>query len=141
MLRTLLIPAVALTSLTAATPARACDCGHGMSHDSAVTGRASRGTVASGAVDARNAEVVNVAVTSNGFVPARIRVKAGRPVKLVVTRKVEQTCATEIVMKDFGVDQALPLEAPVAVTITPTKPGEYRFACAMNMIGGVLYAE
>jgi plastocyanin domain-containing protein len=59
-------------------------------------------------------------------------------VKLVVTRKVERTCATDIVMKDFGVNQPLPLEKAVTVTITPKKAGQYRFACAHGHISGVL---
>ena len=86
-------------------------------------------------------QVVQLAVTKEGFVPSRVTVKAGQPVKLVVTRKTEQTCATEIVMKDFGVKQDLPLEKPVTVSITPKKPGEYRYACGMDMIAGVLEAK
>ena len=90
---------------------------------------------------ARVPQVVNVTVTSDGFVPAEVAVKHGQTVKLVVTRKVERTCATEIVMKDFGVNQPLPLEKPVTVTVTPKKPGAYRFACGMDMIAGVLKVD
>jgi plastocyanin domain-containing protein len=86
-------------------------------------------------------QVVQIAVTREGFTPAAVTVKRGQPVKLVVTRKVERTCATDIVMKDFGVNQPLPLEKPVTVTITPKKPGSYRYACAMDMIAGVLAVE
>jgi plastocyanin domain-containing protein len=86
-------------------------------------------------------QVVNLEVTKEGFVPAQVKVKAGQPVKLVVTRKAEITCATEIVMKDFGVNQQLPLNKPVTVTVTPKKPGTYRYACAMDMIAGALKAE
>jgi plastocyanin domain-containing protein len=85
--------------------------------------------------------VVNVEVTKEGFVPARIVAKPGESLKLVVTRKVERTCATEIVMKDFGVNQPLPLGKPVAVTVAPAKKGAYRFACGMDMIAGVLAVE
>jgi len=89
----------------------------------------------------RNAQVVNIAVTKDGFVPAVIKVKAGQPVKLVVTRKVERTCATDIVMKDFGVNQPLPLEKAQTVTVTPKKPGDYRFSCVHGHITGLLQAE
>src|SRR3990172_1039967 len=88
-----------------------------------------------------NAQVVQLKVTKEGFVPDSVTVKAGKPVKLVVTRSVERTCATEIVMKDFGVNQPLPLDEPVTVTLTPKKKGDYRFACGMDMIAGVLKAE
>ncbi len=90
---------------------------------------------------AKGAQVVEVTVTKDGFVPATVNVKRGTPVKLVVTRKVERTCATEIVMKDFGVNQPLPLEKAVTVQVTPNKAGEYRYACGMDMIAGVLKVE
>jgi plastocyanin domain-containing protein len=86
-------------------------------------------------------QVVKLAVTQDGFAPEKVTVKAGQPVKLVVTRQVERTCATEIVMKDFGVSQPLPLGKPVEVTVTPRKAGAYRFACGMDMIGGTLEAR
>jgi len=90
---------------------------------------------------AKGAQVVEVTVTKDGFVPATVHVKRGTPVKLVVTRKVDRTCATEIVMKDFGVNQPLPLEKAVTVQVTPNKAGEYRYACGMDMIAGVLKVE
>ena len=94
-----------------------------------------------GAASAAPSQTVEIAVTSEGFVPAEVTVKHGQPVKLVVTRKVERTCATEIVMKDFGVNQPLPLNQPVTVTLTPKKAGEHRFACGMDMIAGVLKVQ
>jgi plastocyanin domain-containing protein len=54
---------------------------------------------------------------------------------------VERTCATEIVMKDFNVNQPLPLNQPVTVVVTPKKPGQYRYACAMGHIAGVLKVQ
>ncbi len=90
---------------------------------------------------AKSARVVEIAVTSEGFVPAKVTVKKGEPVKLVVTRKTDQTCATEIVMKDFGVNQPLPLDKTVAVTVTPTKAGAYPYACGMGHVTGVLEVE
>ena len=86
-------------------------------------------------------QVVNLEVTKEGFVPAQVKVKAGQPVKLVVTRKTEITCATEIVMKDFGVNEPLPLNKTVVVTVKPEKAGSYRFACGMDMIAGALVVE
>jgi plastocyanin domain-containing protein len=87
------------------------------------------------------AQVVEISVTGDGFVPARATVKAGQPVTLVVTRKVERTCATDIVLKDPGIKRALPLNQPVEVTFTPSKPGTVRYACAMDMIAGALAVE
>ncbi|MBM4777958.1 MAG: hypothetical protein GQE15_09665 [Archangiaceae bacterium] len=85
---------------------------------------------------------VDVAVTSDGFVVANApTLKAGQPVTLVVTRSVEKTCATDIVLKEFGLSQPLPLNKPVEVSFTPKKAGVVRFACAMDMIAGSLKVE
>jgi plastocyanin domain-containing protein len=70
-----------------------------------------------------------------------VKVKAGQPVKLVVTRKIERTCATDIVIKDFGINKPLPLNQAVEVNFTPAKPGKIRYACAMDMIAGVIIVE
>lgn len=86
-------------------------------------------------------QVVEITVTSKGFEPSVVNVKAGKSVKLVVTRKTDRTCATEIVMKDFGVNQALPLNKAVTVVVDPKKPGTYRYACGMDMVAGVLKVE
>ena len=86
-------------------------------------------------------QIVKLTVTKDGFTPATVTVKAGQPVKLVVTREVERTCVTEIVMKDFGVNQPLPLGKAVEVTFTPKKAGAYRFACGMDMVAGTLEAR
>jgi plastocyanin domain-containing protein len=86
-------------------------------------------------------KVVELEVTKDGFVPRQVRVKAGQPVTLRVTRTVERTCATDIVIKDFNISRALPLRAPVEVTLTPTKPGTVRYSCAMGMVDGELVVE
>lgn len=82
-----------------------------------------------------------IAVTEDGFVPAAGKVKVGEPVTLLVTRKTDQTCAKDIVIKDYGVKEALPKDRAVKVTFTPTKPGPVRFACDMDMVAGELVAE
>jgi plastocyanin domain-containing protein len=86
-------------------------------------------------------QVVTMEVTGEGFVPALVKVKAGQPVKLVVTRKTDRTCATEIVIKEFGINKPLPLNQPVEITFTPIKAGKLRYACAMDMIAGVIIVE
>lgn len=81
---------------------------------------------------------VALTVTDKGFEPANVKVKAGHPVRLVITRKTEKTCATEIVLEDIGIHQPLPLDTPVTVEFTPSETGTLRYACAMNHIGGIL---
>ena len=84
---------------------------------------------------------IEMAVTSDGFVSAATPLKVGQPVTLVVTRKVEATCATDLVIKDYGISTPLPNGTPVEVTFTPTKPGKIHYACPMDMVGGDLVVQ
>jgi plastocyanin domain-containing protein len=83
--------------------------------------------------------VVELTVTGNGFEPSNVKVRKGEKVRLVVTRKTQRTCATEIVIKDAGINVPLPLDKAVAVEFTPKKTGELRYTCGMGMIGGTLF--
>ena len=87
------------------------------------------------------AQTYEIVVTSDGFVPASLSVKRGDLVRLVVTRKTDQTCAKELVIKDYGIHRSLPLNKAVAVEFTPDKSGEIRYACGMDMIAGVLMVK
>lgn len=85
---------------------------------------------------------ISVEVTKDGFVVANApSIKAGTPVTLVVTRTEEKTCATDVVLKEFGLSAPLPLGKPVEVTFVPTQPGKVHFACAMDMISGDLKVD
>ncbi len=81
---------------------------------------------------------VEMKVTRNGFEPALVRAEQGKPLELVITRTTDETCATEIVIPDAGLNVPLPLGKPVKVTFTPTRAGRLRYACAMGMLGGVI---
>lgn len=83
-----------------------------------------------------------MSVTDKGFEPAKVAVKRGEPVNLVITRKTDRTCANEFVIDEYHVNSKLPLNQPITVTFTPTQSGEIKFGCGMNkMIGGVLSVE
>lgn len=86
----------------------------------------------------RPGEPVKIAVTGKGYEPWRVRAWKGVPLTLVVTRTTDTTCATELVLPEYGISEKLPLGQPVTITFTPTRAGELRYACAMNMIQGVI---
>lgn len=98
-------------------------------------------SLATPALAARAPRTVELTVTKDGFVPAEIKVRKGEPVKLVITRKVQRTCATEVVLDGTGIKKELPLDQAVEIEFTPEKAGKIRYACAMNMVGGVLLVE
>jgi plastocyanin len=104
-------------------------------HAAAMDAKPATGTVKHGV------RTIELTVTKDGFTPAKAAVKKGEKVRLVVTRKVERTCATELVMKDYGINQPLPLDKAVVIEFTPTKSGGIHYACAMDMIGGELVVD
>jgi len=84
---------------------------------------------------------VEVSITKKGFEPDKITAKKGEPLRLVVTRRTDQTCAKEIVIADAGMRKELPLDQRVMIDFTPTKNGELRYACGMDMISGVIVVQ
>jgi plastocyanin domain-containing protein len=108
---------------------------HGSMHGAASTAAhgIAEGTVKDGV------RTVEMAVTEDGFVPSKVKVKKGEKVRFVVTRKTDRTCATEIVIKDHGINQPLPLGKAVTVEFTPAKSGEIRYACGMDHVSGVVF--
>jgi len=82
---------------------------------------------------------IAITVTDKGFEPTPIQVTRGQPITLVVTRKTDQTCATELTIPEYKIDQKLPLDQPVEISFTPTKSGDLEYGCAMDhMVKGVL---
>ena len=81
-------------------------------------------------------------VTADGFVPSNVTLKAGQPVIFVITRKTDETCATDLLIEGTDIRTPLPLNKPVEVAWTPTKTGKVKFGCAMDMmVSGVLLVE
>ena len=81
---------------------------------------------------------VKITVTKNGYEPWKVRAWKGVPLTLVVTRTTDETCATEVVLPEYGIDRKLPLNEPVTITFTPTREGELRYSCAMKMFQGAI---
>ena len=87
------------------------------------------------------AGVVEITVDGTGFHPNRIAAKAGEPITLAITRTTDETCGTEIVIASHNIEQKLPLNERVEVTVTPDARGEIAFACAMDMLKGAIVVE
>jgi plastocyanin domain-containing protein len=69
-----------------------------------------------------------------------LKLKTGVPAKVTFVRKTDETCAKEVVIKEYNIDRKLPLNEPVTVEFTPRK-GEITFACGMDMLKGKLIVE
>lgn len=79
-----------------------------------------------------------VVEVKGGYSPAVIEAEAGLPLQLIFDRKEDGECSSHVVFSDFGVDLALPPFRTTTLTIHPDRPGEYGFACGMNMLHGTL---
>lgn len=79
-----------------------------------------------------------VVEVKGGYNPAVIEAEAGMPLRLIFDRKEDGECSSHVVFSDFGVDLALPAFRTTTLTLHPDQPGEYPFACGMNMLHGTL---
>lgn len=79
---------------------------------------------------------VRVKVTADGFTPANVTLRQGRPAVLVVQRVDNSTCATEAIFVETGLKYDLPLDEPVRINIPTDKPVTFHYACGMNMYKG-----
>ena len=75
------------------------------------------------------------------YQPNLITVRAGMPVRLKFDRREATDCSNRVVLPDFGISRALPAFATTTIEFTPEQPGEYPFACAMNMYRGTIVVE
>jgi plastocyanin domain-containing protein len=82
-----------------------------------------------------------VKITERGFEPVSLTLRRGVQARITFLRTTDQTCAKEIVLRDFGIRQDLPLNQPVVVTLTPKTKGEFSFTCGMNMMRGKLTVQ
>jgi len=90
--------------------------------------------------DQDGVQTATVEINDKGFEPGNLKLKAGAPAKVTFVRKTDETCAKEVVIKDYKIERKLPLNEPVTVDFTPRK-GEFVFACGMNMVKGKLIVE
>ena len=100
---------------------------------------AGKGASVASASGAGTAE--QVIVVDGGYSPATVKVKAGKPVRLVFDRRDTGACSDEVVFPDFGVRRFIPTGKKTVIEVTPEKPGRYDFTCGMSMHRGAIVAE
>lgn len=71
-----------------------------------------------------------------GYTPQTVVLKQGIPAQIVFDRKDPSNCFSEVVFPDFGINETLPVNTPHTVNIDTSAPGEYTYACGMNMFHG-----
>ncbi|MFA6536734.1 MAG: cupredoxin domain-containing protein [Candidatus Paceibacterota bacterium] len=71
-----------------------------------------------------------------GYTPEVISIPVNQTTTLNFKRTDPTECLSEVVIPDFKIKRELPLNQTVSIEIKPTKVGEYRYSCAMNMYHG-----
>lgn len=82
-------------------------------------------------------QTVDVTV-KGGYSPEVVELKQGVPATLNFTRTDPSTCLDHVVFPDFGINRELPKGETESITIDTSKPGEYGWACGMDMFHGKL---
>ena len=83
-------------------------------------------------------QTARVLITERGYSRTSINLRRGVPTRITFLRQTDSTCATAVVISEYGINRALLLNTPVAVSFTPKRSGEVGFTCGMNMHRGKL---
>lgn len=75
-------------------------------------------------------------IINGGYAPNVVTLQQGIPAHIIFNRKDPSGCFNEVVFPDFGVHETLPVGEKYPISIDTSKPGEYTYACGMNMFHG-----
>jgi plastocyanin domain-containing protein len=87
------------------------------------------------AIMSENKQEVGV-VVNGGYTPNTVVLKQGVPASIVFDRKDPSGCFSHVTFPDFGINEELPVGEQHSIDIDTSKPGEYQYACGMNMFHG-----
>lgn len=76
-----------------------------------------------------------------GYSPSTISIPFGKTTKLNFKRLDESSCLEDIVLSDFKIKRALPMNETVTIEVTPDKKGSFDFSCGMGMFHGKLIVK
>ena len=92
----------------------------------------------SGSAGAAGVQQLNVDVSSGNYVPNELTATSGTPVQIVFSQG--QGCATRIVFPTLNL-RADVSQGPQTVDLGVLAPGDYPWACSMNMYHGTLHVK
>ncbi|ARB44359.1 cupredoxin domain-containing protein [Alloalcanivorax xenomutans] len=81
---------------------------------------------------------LDIVVDNGVYEPSVIQARAGQPLTLRFLRRDPSPCAEQVIFHELGVSEFLDTGKATTVTLTPERPGEYRFTCQMQMYQGTL---
>ena len=75
-------------------------------------------------------------LVDGGYKPSVIKLRKGQKTTITLLRSDPNSCLEEFILLEFKIKKYLPLNKQVEIEISPTKPGEFKFHCGMNMFHG-----
>lgn len=96
-------------------------------------GKRQHNEVAAGASQSGQSVTVTV---NGGYAPDTVVLQQGVPAQIIFERKDPSGCFSHVVFPDFGINEALPVGEKHPIDIDTSQPGEYTYACGMNMFHG-----
>ncbi len=103
-----------------------------------VAGTAAARDASEAAAPAAVSEEVIIQVVDHGYVPDRVTVKAGVPIRLKLVTDNVFGCARAFTIPALGVERILPSTGIEYVDLPAQAPGQLAFVCSMGMYGGTI---
>ena len=86
-------------------------------------------------VMATSGSVINIKV-DGGYSPSVISATKGKATTLKILRTDPSSCLDQLIIPQWNIVKALPLNKELEITFTPDEIGEFPFHCGMNMFHG-----
>lgn len=78
---------------------------------------------------------INIKVDA-GYSPSTIQVTKDKPMTLKILRTDPSNCLDQLIIPQWHIVRALPLNKEILISFTPDEIGEFPFHCGMNMFHG-----
>lgn len=85
-------------------------------------------------------QVIEVLVR-DGYHPAKVRLRAGQPTRLIFRRDEDDPCSAGIYLTEPSLRRHLPAFSATTITFTPEKSGSHLFTCEEGRHRGYLIVE
>lgn len=82
-------------------------------------------------------QIIRMEQAGRGYIPDRLEVEVGRPVRWVITSTNSYSCASSLIVPSLKINKRLEAGENI-IEFTPTQTGSIRFACSMGMYSGVI---
>ena len=103
--------------------------------------RVERGLAEEARAETPPAGAIRIAVSTDGFDPARVDVPARKRVKLAFVRDTKPNCGGKVVFPELKLSRDLPPGKMTVIEIEAPANGELKFTCGMGMYRGVVIAR